>query len=122
MVMVLHGCKQTERNMIDETGFKELADREKFVVVYPFITDWDRIQESRTGNCWGFWFPQHIHQGNGEVEDLHQIALEVDSEFPIDPERRYVVGLSSGAATWMQGCSLFSSARRSSPLRRARNC
>ena len=49
MVMVLHGCKQTERNMIDETGFKELADREKFVVVYPFITDSDRIQESRTG-------------------------------------------------------------------------
>jgi hypothetical protein len=36
MVMVLHGCRQTERNMIDETGFKELADRENFIVVYPF--------------------------------------------------------------------------------------
>ncbi len=98
MVMVLHGCKQTERNMIDETSFKELADREKFVVVYPFITDWDRVKENRNENCWGFWFPQHIHQGKGEVEDLHQIALEVESQFPIDPERRYVVGLSSGAA------------------------
>jgi len=98
MVMVLHGCKQTERNMIDETGFKDLADREQFVVVYPFITDWDRVRENRTENCWGFWFPQHIHQGKGEVEDLHQIALEVESQFSIDPERRYVVGLSSGAA------------------------
>jgi poly(hydroxyalkanoate) depolymerase family esterase len=97
MVMVLHGCRQTERNMIDETGFKELADRENFIVVYPFITSWDP-KENRNPNCWGFWFNQHFHEGAGETEDLHQIALEVESQFKIDPERRYVVGLSSGGA------------------------
>jgi poly(hydroxyalkanoate) depolymerase family esterase len=94
LVMVLHGCKQTEQSMIDETGFKELAEREDFIVVYPFITSYDG---TRGPNCWGFWFAEHIHQGGGEVEDLYGIAREVEAQFAIDPQRRYVTGLSSGA-------------------------
>lgn len=94
MVMVLHGCNQTEVNMINETRFKDLAERDNFIVVYPFITHYDGV---RLPNCWGFFLDQHIHQGAGEVEDLHQIALEVEATFKIDPNRRYVTGLSSGA-------------------------
>jgi poly(hydroxyalkanoate) depolymerase family esterase len=94
VVMVLHGCQQTEVNMINETGFKDLAERDGFIVVYPFITSYDGL---RNTNCWGFFLDQHIHQGAGEVEDLHQIALEVEAAFKIDPNRRYVTGLSSGA-------------------------
>ena len=94
MVMVLHGCRQTETNMINETRFREVAERDGFIVVYPFITSFDGL---RNPNCWGFFLDQHIHQGAGEVEDLHQIALEVEAAFRIDPQRRYVTGLSSGA-------------------------
>ena len=94
MVMVLHGCQQTEVNMINETRFKDLAERDNFIVVYPFITSYDGL---RNTNCWGFFLDQHIHQGAGEVEDLYQIALEVEAAFKIDPNRRYVTGLSSGA-------------------------
>ena len=94
LVMVLHGCRQTELNMINETRFKDLAERDNFIVVYPFITSYDGLRDT---NCWGFFLDQHIHKGAGEVEDLHQIALEVESEFKIDPNRRYVTGLSSGA-------------------------
>ncbi len=94
MVMVLHGCLQTELNMISETGFRDLAERDGFIVVYPFITSYDGL---RSTNCWGFFLNNHIHAGAGEVEDLHQIALQVEAEFNIDPNRRYVTGLSSGA-------------------------
>jgi poly(hydroxyalkanoate) depolymerase family esterase len=94
IVMVLHGCRQTEQNMIDETRFSEFADQENFIVVYPVITSYDG---SRNPNCWGFFLDQHIHEGAGEAEDLYQIALEVESEYTIDPERRYITGLSSGA-------------------------
>ena len=82
MVMVLHGCRQTELNMINETRFKDLAERDNFIVVYPFITSYDGLRDT---NCWGFFLDQHIHKGVGEVEDLHQIALEVEAEFKIDP-------------------------------------
>lgn len=95
LLMVLHGCLQTEQNAIDETRFKEIAEREDFIVVYPFVTSYEG---TRAENCWGFWFPAEIHEGAGEVEDLYRIALEVEAKFAIDPERRYVTGLSSGAA------------------------
>jgi poly(hydroxyalkanoate) depolymerase family esterase len=96
MVMVLHGCNQTEVNMINETRFKDLAERDNFIVVYPFITSFDPFP-LRAPNCWGFFIDQQIHKGAGEVEDLYQIALEVEAAFKIDPNRRYVTGLSSGA-------------------------
>ena len=49
--------------MIAQTGFATLAERDGFIVVYPFITSYDGM---RSPNCWGFWFPQHIHEGAGE--------------------------------------------------------
>jgi poly(hydroxyalkanoate) depolymerase family esterase len=96
MVMVLHGCQQTDVNMIDETRFKDLAERDNFIVVYPFVTRFPAAPP-RDVNCWGFFIDQHIHKGAGEAEDLYQIALEVEAAFKIDPNRRYVTGLSSGA-------------------------
>ena len=96
LVMVLHGCNQTDVNMVNETRFKDLAELDNFIVVYPFVTGYDPTPP-RAPNCWGFFIDQHIHKGAGEVEDLHQIALEVEAEFKIDPNRRYVTGLSSGA-------------------------
>lgn len=97
VVMVLHGCLQSEEDMIRDTRFVELADREGFVTVFPFVTSWPS-SEQRRPNCWGFWFDQHQHEGRGEPGDLRRILAAVESEFPIDPERRYVAGLSSGAA------------------------
>ena len=41
LVMILHGCRQTEVNMINETRFKDLAERDNFIAVYPFITSYD---------------------------------------------------------------------------------
>lgn len=95
MVMALHGCRQTHDDVLRDWGLMAAADRNGFILVAPFITSYDGV---RSLNCWGFWLEQHRHQGAGEPEDLHQIALQVESRFSIDPLRRYVVGLSSGGA------------------------
>ena len=97
VVMVLHGCLQNEQNMIDETRFTELAERDGFIVAFPFITS-HPLLPPRTQNCWGFFIEQHRHEGLGEPADLRRILDAVEDEFPVDPERRYVAGLSSGAA------------------------
>ncbi len=34
VVMVLHGCRQNEQNMIDETRFTHIAERDPFIVVF----------------------------------------------------------------------------------------
>jgi poly(hydroxyalkanoate) depolymerase family esterase len=95
MVMALHGCQQTHDDVLSDWGLTAAADRYRFVLVAPFITSYDGL---RNTNCWGFWLDQHRHQGRGEPEDLHRIALAVEARFKIDPARRYITGLSSGAA------------------------
>lgn len=95
MVMALHGCKQTSNDVLNDWGLKAAADQHGFILVTPDITSYDGL---RNQNCWGFWFDHHRHQGAGEVEDLHQIALAVESDYAVDPDRRYITGLSSGGA------------------------
>lgn len=95
MVMALHGCQQTHDDVLRDWGLTAAADRHRFILVAPFITSYDGL---RNTNCWGFWFDAHRHEGRGEPEDLHQIALEVEARSSIDPARRYITGLSSGGA------------------------
>ncbi|WP_434049536.1 extracellular catalytic domain type 1 short-chain-length polyhydroxyalkanoate depolymerase [Marinobacter salarius] len=95
MVMALHGCKQTNNDVLNDWGLKAAADEYGFILVAPFITSYDGL---RNENCWGFWFDHHRHEGAGEVEDLHQIAQAVESNYTIDANRRYITGLSSGGA------------------------
>ena len=95
MLMALHGCRQTEDEVLRDWGLTAAADRFGFILVTPRITSYDGL---RNPNCWGFWFDQHRHQGGGEPEDLHRIAQEVEGRFEVDPARRYITGLSSGAA------------------------
>jgi poly(3-hydroxybutyrate) depolymerase len=97
VVMVLHGCLQTHRDTIHDTRFVELVDRKGLIAVFPFVSSFPS-SEQRRQNCWGFWSDQHQHEGRGEPGDLRRILAEVEGEFPIDSDRRYVVGLSSGAA------------------------
>ena len=95
MVVALHGCQQTHDDVLRDWGMTAAADRFGFILVAPFITSYDGL---RNTNCWGFWFDAHRHEGRGEPEDLHQLAREVETRFAIDPARRYITGLSSGAA------------------------
>lgn len=95
VVVVLHGCKQTHEEIRANAGFDEIADRERFIVVYPFVT---RYIGLRNLNCWGWWQRYHVRAGSGEVEDLRRIVEQVQQEFTIDPHRVHITGLSSGAA------------------------
>lgn len=95
MVMALHGCKQTNNDVLNDWGLTAAADTYGFILVAPFITSYDGL---RNQNCWGFWFDHHRHEGAGEVEDLHQIGLAVEANYNIDPNRRFITGLSSGGA------------------------
>ena len=95
LVVVLHGCNQTHRDIMNDTRFNDLAEIEKFIVVYPFVTSYEGL---RNTNCWGYWFENEIHQGRGEVADIAGIITEVQESYSIDPNRIHITGLSSGGA------------------------
>ena len=94
LVVVLHGCRQDNRDIEAITGFNRLADRHRFLVAYPFITSYRGM---RNRNCWGWWFDREIHAGAGEVEDLWQIIEDIKRRYGVDERRIHVAGLSSGA-------------------------
>lgn len=107
LLMVLHGCRQTENDIRHVSGFDRIADEQGFVVVYPFVTSYTGL---RNRNCWGWWFKNEIHRGAGEVEDLWQIVEEICRDYPIERERIHVTGLSSGGG--MAVAMMVSHARR----------
>ncbi|MFT5896391.1 MAG: poly(hydroxyalkanoate) depolymerase family esterase [bacterium] len=95
MIMLLHGCHQTEEDIASITAMDLIADREHCIVVYPHVTSYLGM---RTLNCWGWWQARHRRRGSGEVADLHRIATQVSQTYNIDPARWHICGLSSGAA------------------------
>ena len=93
LVMVLHGCNQDHLDIQTISQFDLTADRHNFIVVYPFVT---RYPDMRASNCWGWWRPEHITPGSGEVADLASIVDEVRSEFSINTRRIHIAGVSAG--------------------------
>ena len=94
LVIVLHGCRQNNRDIESISGFNRMADRHGFLVAYPFITSYRGL---RFENCWGWWYDREIHAGCGEVEDLWQIIEDIKQQYPVNDRRIHVTGLSSGA-------------------------
>lgn len=97
LVVALHGCTQSATNYDDETGWTQLADKFKFVLVLP--------QQDQTGlnnplKCFRWFDANHNRRGKGEALSIKQMIDTVlaDTNLHIDRNRVYVTGLSAGAA------------------------
>jgi poly(hydroxyalkanoate) depolymerase family esterase len=93
LLMVLHGCRQESADIRRIANFDAIADREGFMVVYPFVTGYSGL---RMRNCWGWWLRNEIRPGAGEVQDLWQIVEQIKTEVSVDDRRIHIAGLSSG--------------------------
>lgn len=109
LVVMVHSCNTTALEQARASAFHALAERERFVVVYP-----DNTNEvvAATGNegerparwvgshplqCWRFYDPTSLLRGSGDVAQVAGITRQVMANWRIDPERVYVAGMSSGA-------------------------
>ena len=96
LLVALHGCGQNGVDFAAGTRFNELADKHRFVVVYP--------EQSGVHNgqrCWNWFRPGHQSREAGEPAILAGIVRSVVAEtaaWRIDPERIYVAGISAGGA------------------------
>lgn len=93
LVVMLHGCKQDSGDFANGTAMNEIAEREKFMVLYP--------EQPRTANsmgCWNWFDPAHQARDRGEPAMIAALTQHVASTNGVDPARIYVAGLSAGAA------------------------
>jgi len=107
MIMVLHGCDQTEEDIAAISAMDLIADREHCILVFPYVTSYLGM---RTLNCWGWWQTRHRRRGSGEVADLHGLATHVAQTYNIDPGRWHICGLSSGAGMTVASLVTYSDA------------
>jgi len=95
LVIVLHGGGGNSLNAERMTGFTEKAAIEDFVVVYPSGTSNSANNKRYT------WNAQHCcaHAMRAQVDDvgfIRALIEKLSSEYPIDPARIYVTGMSNG--------------------------
>jgi len=93
LVIALHGCKQTASDYGDQTGWIQFADRWGFVLLLP--------QQQQTNNHWSCfnWFrPGDSSRDQGEALSIQQMIDRMKADYPIDPDRIYITGLSAGGA------------------------
>jgi len=93
LVMLLHGCTHDAEAMAEISGMNEVAEANRFLVVYP--------EQSRLANllkCWNWFDPKHQARDAGEPSILAATVEQVRATHRIDPERVYVAGVSAGGA------------------------
>jgi poly(hydroxyalkanoate) depolymerase family esterase len=93
LVMMLHGCMQTPQDLAAISGMNSLADKNRFLVVYP-----EQTKEANPLRCWNWFDAKHQTPDSGEPALLAAIFARVGSTHNVDTRRVYVAGISAGAA------------------------
>lgn len=91
LVVMLHGCHQSNLDFARGTRMNRLADQQGVVVLYPQQAT--RMQSQR---CWR-WFRPTPHHGLAEADAIADLAQTVVAQYGLDASRVYVAGLSAGA-------------------------
>ncbi|MBI4816639.1 MAG: PHB depolymerase family esterase [Deltaproteobacteria bacterium] len=92
LVVALHGCTQSANDYVS-AGWNDLANLEKFYVLYP--------EQQRANNqslCFNWFEPGDVSRSQGEALSIKQMVDTMKSRYDIDDSRVYVTGLSAGAA------------------------
>lgn len=97
LLVMLHGCGQTGRDLAVLSGMNRLAARQRFFVLYP---EQERVANAH--GCWS-WFERRSGKADAEAATLLAAVDLVARRQPIDLARVAVAGLSAGAsmAVWM---------------------
>ncbi len=93
LVVSLHGCLQ-DATTYSNVGWKELADKWKFYVVFP-----EQNSSNNKYRCWNWFQSENIKRGQGEIKSIIEMVDRMKADYSIDDTRVYIEGLSAGG--WM---------------------
>ena len=95
LVVVLHGCAMTVDQMAAASQYNALAERDRFIVLYPEV---DALDANGHGRCWmGVWAPDIEGRGIGDAGAIADMTTAVTRRWHVDSGRVYVIGISAGA-------------------------
>lgn len=97
LYVMAHGCETTAYQQMEANLLNPLADQEHFVVAYPDIDSDEAAQPGPLRNCWQYFNPQDWQRGQNDDDAVAGITRSVMRTWNVDPQRVYLMGMSSGA-------------------------
>ena len=92
LLVMLHGCGQDAAAFAASSRMNRLADRERFLVLYP---EQDRLANAQ--GCWN-WFDTRSGRAQREAATIDAAIEQVCLTQPVDRTRVAIAGLSAGAS------------------------
>jgi poly(hydroxyalkanoate) depolymerase family esterase len=92
LLVMLHGCGQTGRDLASSSRMNRLAARGRFLVLYP-----EQERMANAHGCWN-WFERRSGKANAEAATLLAAVDQVARKHPVDLARVAVAGLSAGGS------------------------
>jgi feruloyl esterase len=93
LVVALHGCTQSASAYHQNSGWRELADRYGFAVVYP-----QQSSANAANACFNWFTRGDVERGQGEALSIKQMVDAAVTSYGLDARRVHVTGLSAGGA------------------------
>lgn len=90
LLVMLHGCSQDAKALAAISQMNRLADRQRFLVLYP---EQDRL--SNPQGCWN-WFDTRTGRAQGEAGAIMAAIDQVCLKQAVDPARIAIAGFSAG--------------------------
>ncbi len=100
LLVMLHGCSQDAQALATISQMNRLADRQRFLVLYP---EQDRL--SNPQGCWN-WFDTRTGRAQSEVGAIMAAIDQVSLKQAVDPTRIAIAGFSAGAGMAALAASL----------------
>jgi poly(hydroxyalkanoate) depolymerase family esterase len=96
LLVMAHGCQTTAEQQMRANLFNPIAERERFVVLYPDVDALGRAQPGPTRQCWKFPLPLAWQRGSSDAAAIADMTRAVMRDRKIDPDRVYLSGMSAG--------------------------
>ena len=93
LLMLLHGCTQNADDLARGSQMDRVAEERGFLVMYP-----EQPANANPRTCWNWFDAAHQHRDAGEPALMVGMLSDVLSQFPADPARVHIAGVSAGAA------------------------